>query len=179
MGGAKAVVSLGGRPLISYPLEALRATLDEVRVVAKPDTPLPAQLGFEIWSEPAQPSHPLVGIVHALACADGRPVLVCAADLPFVTPEVLRGLAAADPGDTPAVIGAQQGELQPLLGCYQPRAAALLQADAEAATAPVRAAVAAISPRQYEIDPAQLFNVNSPQDLRRAEAMLAERSSSA
>jgi molybdopterin-guanine dinucleotide biosynthesis protein A len=175
MGGDKAVVSLGGRPLICYPLEALQAIVEEVRVVAKPDTVLPAQLGFEVWSEPAQPSHPLVGIVHALACAGGCPVLVCAADLPFVTPEVLRGLAAADPGDTPAVIGAHGSELQPLLGCYQPRAAALLQAAAQAATAPVRAAVAAIGPRQYEIDSAQLFNVNSPEDLRRAEAILAKR----
>ena len=38
IGGAKAVVQLGGRPLISYPLQALQAALGEVAIVAKPDT---------------------------------------------------------------------------------------------------------------------------------------------
>lgn len=178
LGGGKAIVALGGRPLISYPLAALQAALGEVRVVAKPDTPLPPDLGCEVWSEPAAPRHPLVGIVHALLCAAGRPVLVCAADLPFVTPKLLVALADADPGAAPAVIAARRGSPQPLLGCYQPRAAALLAAAAQEATAPVRAAVAAIGPQLHEVDPTQLFNVNTPEDLRRAGAILLGRPAS-
>jgi len=173
LGGAKAIVALGGRPLISYPLAALQSALGEVRVVAKPDTLLPADLGCEVWSEPANPRHPLVGILHALLSADGRPVLVCAADLPFVTPKLLVELAEADPGRALAVIAARLGSPQPLLGCYQPQAAALLEAAARKATAPVRAAVAAIGPQLHEVDPAELFNVNTSDDLRRAEAILA------
>src|SRR5436309_6524963 len=89
MGGAKATVELAGRPLICYPLEALAAALDEVAVLAKADTELPSLPGATIWVEPQLQHHPLVGISQALALAGGRPVLVCAADLPFVPSELV------------------------------------------------------------------------------------------
>jgi molybdenum cofactor guanylyltransferase len=175
LGGAKAIVRLAGRPLISYPVEAIRDVLGDVAVVAKPDTALPDLPGVEVWIEPQSPSHPLVGICHALARAAGRPVLICAADLPFVTSAVIARLAGADPGDAPAVVAATLGSgLQPLLGCYQPAAAEALRAAAEAADAPVRRAVAAIGPRRLELeDDRVLFNVNSAEDLAVAEALIA------
>lgn len=177
IGGDKALVMLAGRPLISYPLAALRAVFAEVLVVAKPDTVLPADLpaGVAVVREPPQPRHPLVGIVHALRAAADRPVLVCAADLPLLTAEALSELLMTDPAGAPAVIAAGPGGgLQPLLGLYRPQAAALLAAAAREATVPARAAVAAIGPRVVEVsDPDVLFNVNSPEDLARAEAILA------
>ena len=54
--------------------------------------------GVTVWIEPEHPRHPLVGIVQALALADGRPVLVCGADLPFVSAELVR----RSPGPIPA-----------------------------------------------------------------------------
>src|ERR1700733_2031483 len=101
IGGDKAIVSLAARPMVSYPLLALRAVLADVRVVAKPGTALPALPtldGVEIWTEPAEPHHPLVGIVEALRRAAPRPVLVCAADMPFLTPAAVSALAYADAG---------------------------------------------------------------------------------
>ena len=78
---------LAGRPLISYPAEALRQVCERVVVVCKADTQLPSLPAVDArWDEPDEPRHPLTGIVHALERADG-PVLVCAADMPFVTPE--------------------------------------------------------------------------------------------
>jgi molybdopterin-guanine dinucleotide biosynthesis protein A len=177
LGGAKALVPLGGRPLICHALAALRGAVGEVAIVAKPDTSLPVLDGVTVWREPAEPRHPLVGIVHGLACADGRPVLVCAADMPFVTREVLAALAAADPAGAPAVVAtsAERG-LQPLLGCYQPEAGALLGAAAREGTAPVRRVVSGLGPRLFEVsDPQVLFNVNSAEDLVTAEAVLAGR----
>jgi molybdopterin-guanine dinucleotide biosynthesis protein A len=193
IGGAKAVVPLAGRPLISYPIAALRSILTEVRVVAKPGTELPALEGVEVWAEPEEPRHPLVGIVHALRRAAPRAVLVCAADMPLLTGAALAALAAADPRGAPAVVAARRGGLdevaarrggldevvaaglEPLLGCYQPQAADLLEPAAVLAQAPVRAAVAAIAPRLLDLGPDAarlLFNVNSGEDLRRAEAIL-------
>jgi molybdenum cofactor guanylyltransferase len=175
IGGAKAVVQLAGRPLLSYPVEAMRSALTDVVVVAKPETVLPPLPGVEIWIEPAQPRHPLVGVWHALRMAGGRPVLVCPGDLPLITAEALRTLATADPGAAPAVIAASpDGDTQPLLGCYQARAAGLLEPAAREATAPVRATVAAIGPRLLLIEPAELlFNVNSSEDLRRARDLIS------
>ena len=144
-------------------------------MIAKADTLLPNLPGVTIWIEPPTPRHPLVGITHALALAGRRPIVVCAGDLPFVTPELIDRLAHADPAGAPAVIASREGETQPLLGCYQ-QAASKLLAPAAAADAPLREAVAAIGPRLFEIeDVEELFNVNAPDDLLMASAMLYRR----
>ncbi len=122
IGGGKALVELGGRPLISYPLAAMRRAVRDVAVVAKADTELPALPGVALWIEPGWPRHPLVGIVHALRCARGRAVLVCAADMPFVIAQALTALARADAGGAPAVVATSGGGLQPQLGRYEPLA---------------------------------------------------------
>jgi molybdopterin-guanine dinucleotide biosynthesis protein A len=180
IGGGKAGVQLGGRPLIHYPLAAMRQVVRDVTIVAKPDTRLPSPdvLGdVRVLYEPPAPRHPLVGIVHALQTARGRAVLVCAADMPFVTAAALAELAWSDPCGAPAVIATGVGGAQPLLGCYRPEAAPLLAAAAREATAPLRRAVAAIGPRLVALsgDEDLLFNVNSPEDLLRAEAIVATR----
>lgn len=173
LGGAKATVLLRGRPLISYPLESLSAALSEVVVLAKADTELPSLPGTTVWIESQRMHHPAVGIVQALALAGGRSVLVCAADLPFVTPELVRELASGNPEDVPAVVASSRGAMQPLLGCYHPRAARLLQAGDER---PLREQVAELTPRVVEVDdPRELFNVNAPEDLLQATAVLDRR----
>jgi molybdenum cofactor guanylyltransferase len=172
IGGSKAVVQLRSRPLISYPCDALRAALGEVVVLAKSDTELPSLPGVTVWVEPQTPRHPLIGVMHALELADGRPILACPVDLPFVTPEVIRQLVDADPGSAPAVVAAAGGRTQPLFGCYQPRARELLEQTGFGPEMPARQAIAAIGARVLEIDPLALFNVNSPDDLLQAAAML-------
>jgi molybdopterin-guanine dinucleotide biosynthesis protein A len=176
MGGSKATVELCGRPLLSYPLQSLREVLGEVAIVAKPDTELPSLPGVTVWIEPPAPSHPLIGLVHALALAEHRPVLVCAGDLPFVPPALVARLATTDPQRAPAVVVACGEQIQPLLGCYQQRSLALLGPAARAAEEPVREAVAAIAPRLLQVEDREvLFNVNAPEDLLQAAAILDRR----
>jgi molybdopterin-guanine dinucleotide biosynthesis protein A len=176
MGGAKLEVALRGEPLISYPLRALQSVLSNVAVIGKPDLELPGLSGVTVWIEPEEPRHPLVGVVEALGLAGGSPVLVCPADLPFITPEVVERLARAPANGAPAVIatGADSGP-QPLLGRYEPAAAQLLAPAARRAREPVREAVGAIRPRLLEVDEHILFNVNSPEDLLLAAALLDAR----
>ena len=119
MGGSKATADLRGRPLVAWPLEALRAVLDDVVVVAKRSTALPP-LDVPVWVEPDEPRHPRAGIVHALERADGRAVLACAVDLPLVTPLLVRTIAHAE--GTVAVVPRAGGRLQPLLARYEPAA---------------------------------------------------------
>jgi molybdopterin-guanine dinucleotide biosynthesis protein A len=171
LGGGKAVAQLCGRPLISYPVAALEAVLDEVVVLAKPDTALPRLAGTRVWIESDPLRHPLVGIRTALELAGGRPVLVCAVDLPLVRPDFLMRLAVAGPESAPAVVASHERAVQPLLGRYSARALDSLQtADPEA---PLREVVGALGPRLVEVaDPLELFNVNTPADLERAAALL-------
>jgi molybdopterin-guanine dinucleotide biosynthesis protein A len=173
IGGAKAVVELCGRPLISYPVAAMRAALPEVMVMAKADTQLPTLPGVTVWIESDAAHHPLVGITEALGLAEGRPVLICAGDLPFVTSALIREIATADPGAAPAVVACVRGALQPLLAVYRPAAAPLLRRALLTGEPRLRDAVAAIEPRHIDVgDPDLLFNVNAPEDLLRAAAML-------
>jgi len=180
IGGAKAGVHLHRRALISYPLEAVWRALGNVTIVTKIDSELPSLPGVAVWVEPQEPRHPLTGIVHALVMSEGRPVLVCAADMPLVTPELISAIARADPVGAPAVVASTGGELQPLLGCYQPEALEPLTAANAGGAVALRDAVAALGPSRYEVeDPDELFNVNSPTDLLQAAAMLDRRAARA
>jgi molybdenum cofactor guanylyltransferase len=175
IGGSKAVVRLLGRPLISYPLEAMASVLTEVVVVAKPDTELPSMAGVTVWIEPELPQHPVVGIRHALTLAGGRPIMVCAADLPLVTPALIDRIVHEHPSGAPAVVASHAGSVQPLLGCYRHGA---LEHLARAVDQPLRELVATLGARVFEVpDADELFNVNSPDDLLQATAMLDRRAS--
>lgn len=176
IGGEKSIVELQGKPLICYPVEAVQQVLSRVAILAKTGTQLPRLSGVAVWIEPESPRHPLVGITQALALAGGRPVLVCAGDLPFVTPELIRRLVKADPGRSTAVVACAEERMQPLLGCYQPRALELLAGAAREGTGRVMDAVAALEPVLLEVDdPEELFDVDSPDDLLMATAMLDRR----
>jgi molybdopterin-guanine dinucleotide biosynthesis protein A len=173
IGGSKATVKLRGKPLISYPVAAMSSVLETVAVIAKADTELPSMPGITIWIEPEGRRHPAIGIIHALALASGRPVVVCAVDLPFVTPSLIHRIAGAGDSRTPAVIASHGGCVQPLLGVYRQAAATRLQG---ASDRPLRELVAAIGPQLFEVDDVdELFNVNAPDDLLQAAAMLDQR----
>ncbi len=172
LGGAKPGTLLAGRPLVSYPLAALRAVLDEVAVVVKDDTDLPPlENGVLVWREPDAPRHPLAGVVEALRRAEGRAVVVLACDLPFVTADLVRTLATADAGGAPAVVAttADRG-LQPLCARYERAAlAALTGFDAGGRTI---AQIQALQPATLSVPDALLRNVNTRDDLAEAEAAL-------
>jgi molybdopterin-guanine dinucleotide biosynthesis protein A len=182
IGGAKAIVELRGTPLVCYPLRALQAVLAEVVVVAKQASELPPLPGVPVWFEPAAPRHPLAGIVHALERAgagggadrSARELLVSAGDLPFVDPVLVELLAHADARGAPAVVPRAGGRLQPLLARYAPAShAPLVAALRRDPPPPLTDAVAALSPRVIELDDERpFFNVNAPEDLLTAAALL-------
>jgi molybdopterin-guanine dinucleotide biosynthesis protein A len=170
MGGDKATVELAGRPLLAWPLEALRAALDDVVVVAKASTPLPP-LDVEVWVEPDEPVHPRAGLVYALERAGGRAILACPGDLPLVSPALLRRLALHDAAGAPAVV-ARTGRLQPLPGRFEP--AALDGLRAAPPDEPLTRSVEALEPHVVQLDDDGPFrNVNTPEDLAAVAQIIA------
>jgi molybdenum cofactor guanylyltransferase len=169
IGGAKAARLLGGRPIASYPAGALSAVCERVAIVGKAGEGVP-ELGpdIELWNdEPAEPRHPLTGIVHALERAGGDPILVCAADMPFVTPAALRTLVEAGDGAV-AVAG---GVLQPVLATYpQAWLPALRAAPPDA---PLTRTVEALGPVRVELPPAAVRSIDTPEQLAAAEAEIS------
>jgi molybdopterin-guanine dinucleotide biosynthesis protein A len=167
--GSKPAALVGGRPLFAYPAAALAEVCERVAVVCKRDTVLPVLAEVERWDEPDEPRHPLVGIVHALVTADA-PVLVCAADMPFVTADACRTLLSGA-GASVAVVATAEGVLQPTFGLYAPAALEALRAGLEQ-EAPLTRTVEALEPARVALPAALVRSVNTPEDLAEAEAML-------
>lgn len=178
LGGAKATAQLGGRSLASYPVADMRAAGLQPLLVAKPDSALP-DLGCPVLYEPARPRHPLCGILAALRECDGRPLIVCACDMPFLEPALLAWLGQLD---VPLAVVDSGERLQPLLGRYEP---VLLDALTEQLDrqAPLTETVVALGARIIGVrelarfgDPGRIcLNVNTPGDLEGAERLLSSR----
>jgi molybdopterin-guanine dinucleotide biosynthesis protein A len=179
MGGRKATLALAGRPLLEHVLAALRPVAPETVVIAKRDTVLPPLgAGVRLWVEPDEPRHPLTGIVHALRITGGRPVLVCATDMPLVTGEVFERLLSAPRGDACAVVPRARGRLQPVCALYLPAALPALVGFAPDARA--TDVVAALGIEEVDFGESDAFlSVNTPADLEQAEALLRDRMQSA
>ncbi len=171
---SKPAALLAGRPLIAYPIVALAVACDPVAVVCRADTALPELPdGVLRWDEPEGERHPAAGIVHALNRA-AAPVLVCAADMPFITPAVCSSLveAAAEAPEPAAVVAVAGGRLQPVLGIYRPAAIPALEAAGDAA---MGAVVRGLAPALVEVPEAAVRSVNTPAELAAAEAELEGR----
>ena len=160
-GVSKAMLELDDRPLGVHVAEVLAEVCEAVGFVCKAETELPDVAGVERWNEPAEPRHPLTGIVHALERADG-PVLVCAVDMPWITADACRSLIEAAPGG-PAAVAVGEGEMCPVFGVYAPRALATLRA--APADAPLRETVEALEPARVALPPGLLRSVNTREDL--------------
>jgi molybdopterin-guanine dinucleotide biosynthesis protein A len=170
MGAPKATTMLAGRPLIAYPLDALRPVCDRLAVACKRDTELPDLEGVERWDEPDDPRHPIAGIIHGLERA-GEPVLVCGADMPFVTPDACDLLAAELLPGLEAAVAFSRGRLQPLLGAYAPEALELMRL--APADEPLTRTVESLMPVPVDVEPDVVVNVNTPEDLAEAERRLS------
>lgn len=177
LGGRKPGALLGGIALADHVAAAAsRAGLRPLLVV-KPDTPLEG-IETEALIEPEQPRHPLVGIATALSQL-GEPVVCCACDLPLVPAGLLAALASSR---DEICVAAHDGQLQPLLGRYEPAAGPRLLA-AAAAGHPVTETVLAAGATELDpvalglgIDPSiALANANDEAELARLESYMAGR----
>lgn len=173
MGSPKAAVELRGRPLLSYPIAAARLSGLAPFVVAKEGSGLP-RLNCPRVLEPAEPTHPLVGVIAALEHAEA-PIVVLACDLPLVPADLIAELGhrrarfamPVAPRPQPLVARYSPGllpQLRTALGERRPLTAVAADLGGDA--------LGATELRGFG-EPARMFaNVNDPADLRRIEALL-------
>jgi molybdopterin-guanine dinucleotide biosynthesis protein A len=171
-GSPKAGVRLAGRTLV----ERAVATLAErcgggVVVVSRPGVALP-DLDVPVVFDRPGPDAPLVAVATGLAALDSEEALVLACDLPLAAPAV--DLLCEAPDGIAVCALDRSGRPQPLCARY-PRAAALAACDRllAAGALPVRGLLDAVQAAGVEAPGDALLNVNRPEDLRRAEALLA------
>jgi len=180
MGRDKASLTVGGVAAATRVAGVLAGLFEDVLLVGG-DPPADAP-GRRI-ADPAGPACPLRGIVAALEAARAERVLVIATDLPLVTPALLLAIVAWPRAE--AVVPRPGGVLQPLCALYQREvarrvASARLQSGRLAAhglLAELQASYLEDSDLA-EVDPggAALANLNTPEDLARAEALAARTS---
>jgi molybdopterin-guanine dinucleotide biosynthesis protein A len=181
LGQPKAWVRVGGEPCVARVWAACR-TLD-VAVEFQGELPGLAEgfPGTPVWPDPRPGLGPLAALVAALQRRPDRPVLLVACDLPFVSPSLLRGVAASLAGVDWAV-PVHEGRCHPLCGAYSPRVLATAQALLAQDRRQMRALLEhpALTGLRLEVRPEWgppdrlLLNVNTAEDLARARYLLGE-----
>ena len=180
-GAAKGLMPLGNGRVADGPLRVLTALCDEVLIAAN-------AADAESWF----PAHRVVrdrspglgalgALETALQAAHGRNVLVCAWDMPFVTEKLLGQLIAiVEDARACCVPVHASGRMEPLCAAYAVACATvardMLARGERAAHIFANACNGFHWPIDLSMSPADaertFFNVNTPDDLRRAESWL-------
>jgi molybdopterin-guanine dinucleotide biosynthesis protein A len=181
-GGDKALLTLGGRPLLARVIDRLRPQVHGLAINANGDPARFAQFELPVVPDATEAyAGPLAGILAGLVWARGQPdmpkgIVTAAADTPFFTADLAERLAAAARGGVS--VARSRGRLHPVFG-YFPMGCAddlddFLRRDTSRRVTDWLDRVG-FTPVDFVAgegvaDP--FFNVNTPQDLAAAEASI-------
>ena len=175
----KALVTCGGQTLLARAMTTLGRLCEPVVVVAPPEMELPVSRTDRV-DDPPGARGPLAAMLAGLTSRRFDEALVLAVDLPLVTVAALTALRALR-GDALAVMAAPGALPQPLAAWYASGARAMLEAALASGEHSVIAACRTLNPRLVTDDELTAipegggfqWNVNTAEDLARAERMLA------
>lgn len=179
MGRDKALLELGGRPLLRRAVDALEGLCEEVLLAVGP-VPRYEEFGRPWVLDRAAGLGPLAGLEASLAAAVERgawAACVLGCDMPDVRGEhferLLERLAAED-ADV-ALASGPRG-IEPLLGVYRSDVLGAVRASLERGERSLRSFHRDVRVTSLDLaDEAALHNLNSPEDLVRARAEGRER----
>ncbi len=176
MGRNKALLPVGGVPLIERVLAALQPLATEILLITNEPAPY-AHLGLPCIPDERPGYGPLMGLYSGLKAARHEAVLLVACDMPFLNPAVLAQLVELLPGYDLVIPRTAEG-LHPLHACYR-RSTCLPAVGAAIAAGERRMIAFHDRVRVREVgedelaayDPAglTLLNVNTPAELAAAE----------
>jgi molybdenum cofactor guanylyltransferase len=186
MGGAdKGLIALGRRPMIAHAIERLRPQCRTLAISANGDAARFAAFGLPVIADDSQePSGPLAGVLAGLEhCARNGGlgfVASLAADTPFAPRNFVERLHAARRAEADEIAVAASGgrthfvaALWPVEAAPELRRTLLGEGQRRMESVLRRFRVAVV---EWPVDPVDaFFNVNTPEDLARAEAILRDR----
>jgi molybdopterin-guanine dinucleotide biosynthesis protein A len=169
MGRDKALLEIGGRPLVLRISEELAKSCASVSIVGDPATY--GSLGLPVVADAFPGCGPLAGIEAALAATDAEWNLIAACDMPSIDAGVIETLfaAAADC----ALPRYPDGRAEPLCSVYRKRCHPAIRRALESGIRKVTDALRLLEDAGFHVayvpvsDPASFANLNTPDDLRR------------
>jgi molybdopterin-guanine dinucleotide biosynthesis protein A len=179
MGRDKALLAIGGEPLVTRTAQLVESVAGEATVIGKPE--VFRALGLRAASDDWPSAGPLGGIATALGVSKTPWNLVVACDLPYLTKGwlnyvIARGLAS----QADAVLPMNARGAEPLCAMYHKRCEPAIRMELERGTRKVTDALQAvlvemIAPlewKAFDSDGLLLKNMNSPEDYDEARAKL-------
>ena len=179
MGGAdKALLSLGGRSLVSRAVIRLAPQVAGLAISANGDAGRLAHLGLPVLADRDADLGPLSGVLAGLDWAAGlgaRAIVTVAVDTPHFPTNLVAGLcAAADGADIPVLARSPGGD-HPTFGLWPVALRGSLRAFlASGEKARLRGFADAHGARRADFCDAGFENLNTPDDLARARARLTD-----
>lgn len=180
MGRDKALLELGGQPLVLRTVARLRPVVSEVFLVGAPERY--AHLGVAALADSEPDRGPVAGFVAALRATRFDWNLVVACDLPYLETRFLEYLleqARANP-EAGAVVPQTEDTWQPLCAAYRRRALpaferVLGEGNPKIARAFAELRVRALTPAElhrFAFDLRMFKNMNTPEDYAEAQRLL-------
>jgi len=187
-GSPKALAMVGGRAIVERVRDAVNAAVGQAVLIAN-EPELYSAFGLASRPDAHSGAGPVAGIEAALRWAEdeGRPgALVVACDMPFLDPHALRLIldlvADAYPSPNAVAVGVGDGGRSPLCAYFSvrclPAVERVLAGDDRSVHALLSSVATAWVPMEeierFRNPQAMFFNVNTPDDLRRAEQIARE-----
>jgi molybdopterin-guanine dinucleotide biosynthesis protein A len=192
-GHDKGLVKLAEKPLVLHLVDRLVDVADEVVVVVNSNqqaTKFAAVIRQKAYiaADDADIQTPLAGALVGFDAVHSEYTLLLACDTPFVSPQILSLLRDICVNKSAAIPKWPNGNIEPLCAAYHvERAAKAARKALNRGKLDMRSMIAEMRSIRYistlvlqQIDPELLsfFNINTPNDLKRAEAMISHGSAS-
>lgn len=175
MGTNKALLPIGGQPMIAIAARTMREVFADVCVIADDEKPY-RFLGLPIVSDIVTGSGPLGGIHAGLVRFAPGGVFVLACDTPRVTSDLIRFLFSRRGGGG-ATVARHAGRIHPLCGIYEHRALPAIEASLRAGRLKILDLLRRVETSCVEITPDTPFyrsgwfdNINDPRQFTRRAA---------
>lgn len=177
MGQNKALIRIGGKAMIQRVTDTVQSQAQDVMIISN-QTSAYAFLDLPVHPDAVKNRGPLGGIYTALLHAKHEHCLVLACDLPFVTPQLLQFLYENSTQNDVLVFESETG-LEPLCAVYSKRCLEIIRQQIDAGQLSVfklydkvNTRIVRLNPEQVFYEPTLFMNVNTKQELQRAQAIL-------
>ena len=171
MGTDKALVQLGGKPLIEHILARVQGLGDDVLITSNHPEGL-AYLGIPLVRDPIPGAGALAGLHTALNAAQGDRVLVLACDMPFVNRQLIEYMIGLAPS-ADVVVPQYAGYFEPMHAIYSEECLPAIESSLSNGQTRVVSFYDEVQVRTIDeteiarFDPLgrSFFNINTPEDL--------------